>query len=156
MNIEITEFTPRDCDEVLAFWRRQEGVGLNESDTPAAITSYLHRNPGMSLIAREGDQVVAAVLCGHEGRRGYLHHLAVASSHRRRGIGRRLVEHCLDRLLHEGIPKCNIFLFTENSEGEEFWKALGFTNRSHLKVMQRTVGDPEVPFFSGQNPIFSP
>ena len=139
MNIQITEMTAADCDEVVSFWQKQEGVGLNESDTPKAIATFLSRNPGMSFIVRDGNQIVAAVLCGHDGRRGYLHHLAVAPTYRRQGIGKRMVQHCLDRLRQRGIPKCNIFLFAGNSEGKEFWEAVGFKDRIDLRVMQRTV-----------------
>jgi ribosomal protein S18 acetylase RimI-like enzyme len=141
MSIQITEMTAADCDEVVSFWQQQEGIGLNESDTPNAIVACLNRNPGMSFIVRDGRQLVAAVLCSHDGRRGYLHHLAVNPTHRRHGIGRSLVQRCLDRLFQERIPKCNIFLFAGNSEGKEFWQAVGFRDRTDLKVMQRTTGD---------------
>jgi N-acetylglutamate synthase len=141
MNIHITEMTVVDCEEVIEFWRGQTGVGMNETDTPEAVARYLSRNPGMSFIARDGKQVTAAVLCGHDGRRGYLHHLAVATTHRRQGIGSRLVRRCLDRLREEQIPKCNIFLFADNTEGERFWRAAGFKSRSDLKVMQRARKD---------------
>jgi ribosomal protein S18 acetylase RimI-like enzyme len=139
MSIQISEMTAADCDEVVSFWQQQEGIGLNESDTPDAIVAYLNRNPGMSFIVRDGGQIVAAVLCSHDGRRGYLHHLAVNPTHRRRGIGRSLVQRCLNRLHQEKIPKCNIFLFDQNSEGKEFWEAVGFKNRTDLKVMQRAT-----------------
>ena len=79
-----------DYDEVLALWQKSEGVGLGESDDRAAIAAYLARNPGLSLVAVAGKRTVGAVLCGHDGRRGYLHHLAAASSHRRQGIARAL------------------------------------------------------------------
>jgi N-acetylglutamate synthase len=141
MSIQITEMTAVDCEEVVSFWQRQDGIGLNESDTPSAIAACLNRNPGMSFIVRDGGQIVAAVLCGHDGRRGYLHHLAVNPTHRRQGIGRSLVHRCLGRLLQKRIPKCNIFLFAHNSEGKEFWQAIGFKDRTDLKVMQRTTGE---------------
>ncbi|MGD0518553.1 MAG: GNAT family N-acetyltransferase [Thermoguttaceae bacterium] len=141
MSIEITEMTAADCDEVVSFWQRQDDIGLNESDTPNAIAAFLNRNPGMSFIVRDGRRIIAAVLCSHDGRRGYLHHLAVNPAHRRQGIGRSLVQRCLDRLLRERILKCNIFLFAGNSEGKAFWQAVGFRDRTDLKVMQRITGD---------------
>ena len=72
-------FRIKDYDAVFALWRRSEGVGLNESDTRAAIASFLRRNPRHSFIAEKQGRIIGAVLCGHDGRRGYLHHLAVAS-----------------------------------------------------------------------------
>lgn len=137
MTIQIAEFTVADCHDVLAFWQKQEGISLDDADTPNALGAYLSRNVGMSLLARDDGQVVAAILCGHDGRRGYLHHLAVASSCRGQGIGRLLVERCIERLRQAGILKCNIVLFADNAKGEKFWTAVGFKQRDDLKLMQR-------------------
>jgi N-acetylglutamate synthase len=138
-SFQFQPFTMADYHDVIAFWKAQEGVGLNEGDDREGTALYLARNPGMSLIVREGDSIVAAVLCGHDGRRGYLHHLAVAASHRNRGIGKSLVRSCLERLEKAGIQKCNVFLYTDNAKGEQFWRALGYANRGDLKVMQRVM-----------------
>jgi N-acetylglutamate synthase len=137
MSIQITEMTTTDYDDVVAFWKEQDGVGLNEADGREQMAGYLSRNQGMSLVARDEGKVVAAILCGHDGRRGYLHHLAVAGPHRGRGIGTSLVERCLERLGREGIAKCNVFVFGDNCDGEEFWKAIGFKARTDLKLLQR-------------------
>ena len=68
--------TMADYPAVRSLWERTEGMGLNESDTPEAIAMFLERNPGLSLVIDSPDgEIVGAVLCGHDGRRGYLHHL---------------------------------------------------------------------------------
>ncbi len=140
MNCILAPFTIADFDEVLALWRATEGVGLNESDSRENIAAYLAHNPGMSFIARdEHGHLVGAVLCGHDGRRGYLHHLAVASAHRQRGIGRRLVEACFAELARLGIVKCNIFVFAHNTEGQQFWLHNGWNGRADLRVMQKQI-----------------
>src|SRR6516164_621735 len=104
--IDILPMMLADFEQVIDLWQNTEGVGMNESDSRPNIESYLKRNPGMSFVARNGEQLVGAVLCGHDGRRGYLHHLAVARSHRGRKIGKQLVEACLSRLAADGILKC--------------------------------------------------
>jgi ribosomal protein S18 acetylase RimI-like enzyme len=129
----------KDFAEVHSLWTRSEGVGLNESDTRAAITSYLARNPKMSFVARYGREIVGAVLCGHDGRRGYLHHLAVAKAHRKKGLGAKLVNACLAELKKLQILKCNIFLFAENAAAEAFWAHNGWRKRSDLEMMQRII-----------------
>jgi ribosomal protein S18 acetylase RimI-like enzyme len=93
----------------------------------------------MSFVARAATNVVGAVLCGHDGRRGYLHHLAVAPEHRHQGLGKRLVEACLERLAAIGIIKCNIFLFANNETGEAFWTHKGWIKREDLEVLQKTL-----------------
>ena len=125
-----------DFDAVLALWRRTEGVGLNASDTRPAIAAFLRRNPGLSLIAKKNGRIIGAVLCGHDGRRGYLHHLAVSKRCRGLGIGRQLVEACLAKLRRAGISKCNIFIFASNTDGMKFWKHTGWCLRTELRLMQ--------------------
>jgi putative acetyltransferase len=138
MSILIRVMSADDYAPVAELWRRTEGVGLNESDSERAITAYLHRNPGMSAVAQsQGGEVIGAVLCGHDGRRGYLHHLAVDAAHRNRGIAAQLLEWCFDRLREAGVPKCNIFLFTENQSGASFWTHNGWSSRSDLRVFQK-------------------
>jgi putative acetyltransferase len=128
-----------DYRSVHALWKKTEGIGLNESDTREAIGRFLRRNPNLSLVATAGRRIVGAVLCGHDGRRGYLHHLAVVPSRRRRGLGRDLVAVCLERLRSEGIPKCNLFLFASNTSGKAFWRRIGWNVRSDLRLVQRNT-----------------
>jgi N-acetylglutamate synthase len=138
MNVDIAPMAPADFDEVTALWRRSEGVGLNESDRRGKIEAFLRRNPGLSVVARFEGAVVGAVLCGHDGRRGYLHHLAVDAAWRRNGVGRALVDRCLAELKTAGIDRCNIFLYADNEPGERFWKTTGWYERD-LKVLSRDI-----------------
>jgi putative acetyltransferase len=137
----VRSFRIEDFDAVIALWQRTEGVGLNESDTRRAITAFLRRNPRLSFVAEQGGRIIGAVLCGHDGRRGYLHHLAVSKRHRRRGIGRRLVNACLAKLRKAGIQKCNIFIFANNAAGMKFWAHTGWSLRTELRLMQIRLGD---------------
>lgn len=132
MSYALAPMTAADYNEVLALWQASEGVGGAEPRDE--LESYLARNPGLSLVAREQGKLVGAVMCGHDGRRGYLYHLAVAASHRGQGIGRAIVETCLDQLRAAGIRRCTIFLFADNHEGEKFWRQLGFRERTDLKA----------------------
>lgn len=139
MAFQIRPIQQQDLPDLLEFWARTPGVGLNESDTPECLKVYLDRNPGLSLIALNGDSIAGAVLCGHDGRRGYLNHLAVAETCRRQGLGRRLVERCLTKLHALGIRRCNIFLYANNDAGAAFWSRCGWNHRSDLVLMQRPV-----------------
>ena len=130
-----------DYAAVLELWRRAEGVGLNESDTRRAIAAFLRRNPRLSFVAEKDGQIVGAVLCGHDGRRGYLHHLAVAKRYRKRGLGWQLVTACLAKLRKAGIQKCNIFIYAHNAEGMKFWAHTGWKLRTELRLMQIRLND---------------
>jgi ribosomal protein S18 acetylase RimI-like enzyme len=128
-----------DYTEVLALWQRSPGVGLDESDTREAVAAFLDRNPDMSFVAVSGGEIVGAVLCGHDGRRGYLHHLAVDAPHRGRGIARELVARCEQTLVERGIQKCNVFLFADTESGAAFWRRHGFEPRTDLAMHPRRL-----------------
>jgi N-acetylglutamate synthase len=140
--MKIQKMTIRDYRDVFTLWKTTPGIGLHEEedDSIDGIRRYLKRNPGMSFVARENGQVVGAVLSGHDGRRGYLHHLAVAATHQKKGIGKALVERVMARLKAAGILKCHIFVFGDNDAGQRFWKHLGWKKRTDLYVMTQTIG----------------
>jgi N-acetylglutamate synthase len=134
----IRRMTPGDSSAVLALWQSISGIGLDdECDSRRGIARYLKRNPGLSFVACANDSIVGAVLSGHDGRRGYLHHLAVAPPFRRLGIGNELVLRCLRALSRQHIPKCNIFLFRNNADGRAFWQHNGWNLRRDLNVLQK-------------------
>jgi ribosomal protein S18 acetylase RimI-like enzyme len=82
---------------------------------------------------------VGAVLCGHDGRRGYLYHLAVALGHRQQGLGKKLVDACLEKLKRLGIQKCNIYVFDDNARGAKFWKKNGWVKRPEIRLLQKAI-----------------
>jgi len=138
--MEIIELTIENCEEVLSLWQRTEGLGLDkDSDTKERIWIYLQRNPGLSFAAFEKGKIIGAVLCGHDGRRGYLHHLTVAEAYRNKGLGKALVEKVISKLRMLGIRKCNIFVFANNVAGQEFWKRSGWVERTDLKIMSKVI-----------------
>jgi creatinine amidohydrolase len=132
--------TNDDIDEVLSLWRATEGVGLSASDTGSDLSMFLTRNPELALVARDDGRLAGAILCGHDGRRGYLHHLAVSPAHRRRGLGQELVGRCLDSLRALGIQKCHLFVFAKNTGAVAFWRRIGWDIRDDLCMMSRQVG----------------
>ena len=144
MTITIRAMDADDYPAVAELWRRTEGIGLNESDTNDAIAMYLRRNPGMSAVGQSQEgMILGAVPCGHDGRLGYLHHLAVDPAHRHQGIARRLLEWCFERLHEAAVPKCNIFLFSDNESGASFWSRNGWSSRPDLVVFQKATTSPK-------------
>ena len=128
-----------DYNAVCALWESCDGVGLSDADQPECLSAYLQRNPGMSFVAIEEKAIVGAVLCGHDGRRGYLNHLAVSPVYRHQGLARRLVAHSLEALQSASIAKCHLFIFTSNQNGRSFWQQIGWELREDLSVASRTL-----------------
>lgn len=139
MSVEIARMTMLDYPEVIQLWGQTEGIGLSQADEPERIAAYLERNPGMSFTARDEKKLVGAALAGHDGRRGYLHHLAVQADRRGQGIGRALVERCLESLRLAGIEKCHLFVFHDNQEGIAFWRTIGWKERVEIVLMSANL-----------------
>ena len=139
MNIDIEEFLMSEYEEATAFWASIPEVGLDDADSISSMESFLRRNQGLSFVAKHGRNLIGAVLCGHDGRRGYLHHLAVSPGYRGRGIGELLVNKCLSALAQRGISRCNIFIYSHNEKGKEFWEKTGWTTYDGLEIMYRGI-----------------
>lgn len=113
---------PGDIASCLAFWRDTEGLVIrDDSDQPETIERFLHRNPGLSLIAEEAGEIVAAVLCGHDGRCAHLYHLAVQADRRRSGCASALMEAVWAALRAEGITHCQAYVRARNLTAMQFW-----------------------------------
>ena len=115
-------------------------MGLNHvDDSPEGIGRYLARNPETCFVALETDQIVGAILAGHDGRRGYIYHTAVSPSQQKHGIGTLLVNAALDALRGEGITKTALVAFARNKDGNAFWEKMGFTVRDDLVYRNRAL-----------------
>ncbi|HMG04386.1 MAG TPA: GNAT family N-acetyltransferase [Chthoniobacterales bacterium] len=124
--ISTREFVLDDYDQAVALWNLVEGVEVAEGDSKEEIRAYLLRNPGLSRVAEEDGTMVGAVLCGHDGRRGLIYHLAVAPANHGQGIGKRLVQECIARLREAGIARALILVASDNPRGHSFWLRNGW------------------------------
>jgi ribosomal protein S18 acetylase RimI-like enzyme len=140
MSVEIRVFGIEFYEQAEELWKNTEGMCLRaEDDSKEAIARYLQRNPGMSFAAFEGGKMVGAVLCGHDGRRGYLNHLAVAGEFRGKGIAKELVQRAIGELNKDGINRCHIFVLGCNEAGSRFWEHMGWQERVEIKFMSRKL-----------------
>ena len=141
VNIIYRLFSKEDCGEVLDFWANTAGVRLhkNGEDTVEGISAYLERNPGFSFVALNEDKIVGAILCGHDGRRGIIHHLAVDSRYRKLGIGKKLLRLSLEQLKASNIKKSMLFILKENDIGEAFYRSLYWKEEDSVKVYAKVI-----------------
>lgn len=121
----LAPFEMTHYDAARTLWAVTPGVGLSAADSAEGIATFLARNAGLSLVAVEEGALVGTILCGHDGRRGLIHHLVVAASHQRRGIGMRLLEAGLARLRDAGIARAHLLVYADNEAGLAFWRRVG-------------------------------
>ncbi len=132
--MHIREYRSSDYDQAMELWSSDPGIGLSEADERDAAESFLARNPGCSFVCTDGKKVIAAVLSGHDGRRGYIYHLCVHPDYRRRGIAARLMDRTAAAMKEHGITRCHLFVYRDNEAGKEFWRAAGWQSRDDISV----------------------
>ena len=137
--IRTREFLIADYEAAVELWRRAEGIEIAEGDDKESVVRFLKRNPGLSRTAVDGSKVVAVSLCGDDGRRGHIYHLAVDPKYQGLGLGRRLVQECFDGLRELGIQRAIILVANNNSRGREFWLRCGWEELPGALAMGKDV-----------------
>ncbi len=138
-NITIFEMTPNGYEDAFQLWKNSPGISLSNADSKANISKFLELNVGLCFTARDSNKLVGAVLCGTDGRRGYLYHLAVESAYQHMGIGKALTNRVLKELRKRGIQRCHIFVMADNTHGKKFWEKTGWKKRDELFVMSHDL-----------------
>jgi ribosomal protein S18 acetylase RimI-like enzyme len=128
-----------DYPSVRRLWEDNPTIGLSAADSPEGIALFLERNPGGNIVAVDGEAIVGNILCGYDGRRGYIYHLAVAEAFRRNGIGTRLIDLALENLAGHGINKCHLFVFETNESAIEFYRTGDWVERDDLKIFSKDI-----------------
>ena len=93
-------------------------------------------------------KVIGAILCGHDGRRGYIYHTAVCSEYRKQGIGTALVTAATTALKNEGITRVCLNVMDSNESGKSFWINQGWEKKDFLDFYSKSITDKEnLPLF---------
>lgn len=150
MEMVIRSMTIEDYPAVKALWQSIRGFGIRSiDDSEEGVERFLARNPGISVVAGRGKEIVGAILCGHDGRRGCLYHVCVKEGSRRQGIGKAMVVFCMEALRREQINKVSLIAFTENDVGNAFWREIGWTKREDLNYYDFVLNEENITAFNG-------
>ena len=136
--IRLRQMQAEDFDALYELWTTTPGVDVTRADTPEGLERFLNRNPGLSFVAESGGQIVGAIMCGHDGRRGFIHHLVVYTPFRRQGVASMLVTRSLNTLELIDLEKCHLFIRQDNQAGLKFWKSLEWQERIELTMASYT------------------
>jgi ribosomal protein S18 acetylase RimI-like enzyme len=141
--VKIRRMEISDYDNVYQFWLSIPGMGINNiDDCRESIAKYLARNPTTSFIAEsDSGELIGAILCGHDGRRGHISHTAVKPAERKQGVGFALVNAALDALRAEGIAKVTLTTFAKNEAGNAFWERQGFITSEDVIYRSKVIND---------------
>jgi ribosomal protein S18 acetylase RimI-like enzyme len=126
MELDIRPFQPTDEEQVINLWHKCCLV-VPQNNPQRDIALKMQIQPELFLVGLSGSQVVASIMAGYEGHRGWINYLGVSPDFQRQGIGRRMVEAATAKLETMGCPKINLQVRTSNSKVIEFYKRIGFT-----------------------------
>jgi len=136
----IRVMTISDYENVYSLWLNTPNMGLNDiDDSKDGIEKYLARNSNTCFVAEKDGIVIGVVLSGHDGRRGYIHHTAVAQSEQRNGVGTALLNTAMSALEREGINKVALVVFGKNEKGNAFWEKQEFSTRPDLIYRNKAI-----------------
>lgn len=147
--MKIRVMTIEDFEQVHKLWLNISGFGIRSiDDSKEGVERFLKRNPTTSVVAEENGKVVGCILCGHDGRRGCLYHVCVDQAYRKHGIGKSMVNFCMEALKAEKINKVSIIAFTRNEIGNKFWKKMGWEFREDLNYYDLTINEENITTFN--------
>ncbi|MDR2167109.1 MAG: GNAT family N-acetyltransferase [Clostridiales bacterium] len=122
-----------DFEQVHALWRATEGVQPHPVDNNyQTMERYIKHNPDTTFVAEENGEIIGIILCGHDGRRGYIYQLAVEESRRGNGIGTKLVNLGINALRAEGIGRVGMFALVDNQRIIDYWEKMGFEPKDFM------------------------
>lgn len=131
-----------DYDELFNLWNNTEGMGLRSlDDSREGISAFLKRNPETSFVALDDGKVIGAILCGNDGRRGYIYHTVVQRGFRRQGIAAKLIEAAVSALQKEGITRVCLNIMETNEQGKAFWQKRGWEKKDFLGFYSKSITD---------------
>jgi len=138
--MQIRPFHPDDEPAVIALWQRC-GLTRPWNDPAKDISRKLRVRPEWFLVGLLEGRIIACVMAGYEGHRGWLNYLAVAPEHQRRGYARAIVSEA-ERLLREaGCPKINLQVRTANGDVIAFYRRLGYAPDDVVSMGKRLEHD---------------
>ena len=138
--VAIRPFREADEAQVVALWR---ACGLTRpwNDPHRDIARKLAMQRELFLVGEEGGRIVASVMAGYEGHRGWVNYLAVDPGRRRVGLGAQLMQRVEELLLAQGCPKINLQVRASNAEVLAFYRALGYAQDEVIAMGKRLLPD---------------
>jgi len=136
--MEIREMTIKDYPEVYRLWEETDII-LKKSDEKQEIDRMLKRNPYTCLVGLKDNEIISAVMGGFDGRRGYVHHLAVKPKLQGQGLGREMMSELIKRFRDLKVIKVHLFVEENNKGVKDFYRNIGFEERTDLTDFSKTL-----------------
>lgn len=129
----IRKYTESDRNGLIRLWSESFPNDPSHNEPSRMIQAKLEIDDQI-FIADEGGQIVGACMAGYDGHRGWLYSVAVSRDHRRRGVGKNLMEEAMESLRKMGCIKVNLQIRSSNHEVKAFYESLGFAVEERISM----------------------
>ena len=138
--MQIRAFTPADQDAVIALWHACE-LTRAWNDPAKDMARKMTEQPEMFLVGTLQGQVMASVMAGFDGHRGWVNYLAVSPEHQLQSFARQMMQAVESMLQERGCPKLNLQIRSSNAAVIEFYKRLGYVQDDVVSMGRRLISD---------------
>jgi len=142
--LSITGIEDGDIPEVIALWQRC-GSTRPWNDPAADIALARKEVNSTILLGRNGGALVASVLVGHDGHRGWVYYVTADPGHRFKGFGRAIMSAAEDWLRARGIPKLQLMVRKDNTKVHAFYRSIGYYNQETVTFAKWLDGRDPTP-----------
>jgi len=138
--MKIQPYSPKYQDAVITLWQKCNLTRSN-NNPQEDIQRKLKVNPELFLIGLLDGQVVATVMGGYEGHRGWVNYLGVDPEYRHKGYARQLMHALEEMLLERGCPKLNLQVLADNRDAMLFYERIGYKRDEVVSMGKRLIPD---------------
>ena len=129
--LKVAPIEDADVAQVVELW---QACDLTRPwNDPEADIAFVRRSANATiLLGRDGDNIAASAMIGHDGHRGWVYYVAVDPDRRHQGLGRAIMNAAEDWLRERGIPKMQLLVRPENTRVQAFYESIGYDEQERI------------------------
>jgi ribosomal protein S18 acetylase RimI-like enzyme len=129
--LTIAPIADADVVAVVALWQACQLT--RPCNDPASDIAFARKGPNSAvLVGRDGNAIVASVMVGHDGHRGWVYYVAIDPAHRGKGHGREIMNAAEQWLRQRGIEKLMLLVRSDNAKVQAFYESLGYDEQERV------------------------
>lgn len=136
----IRPYVDSDLEEIIALWELCD-LTRPWNNPEIDIFRKAAQKDGLFLVAVKDEQLIATLMGGYDGHRGWVNYLAVHPHYQRNGIATALIQHLEKRLIALGCPKLQLLIHKENIDVQNFYEQLGYEEVEVICLGKRLITD---------------
>ena len=132
----IREYKKKDLKEVISLWT-ECGLVVPQNDPAKDIERKLKKDRDLFLVGFNEKGIIATVMGGYDGHRGWINYLAVKPSEQHNGFGQKIMQAVEVSIKNKGCPKINLQVRNSNADVLAFYSAIGYGNDNVIGLGKR-------------------